>query len=100
MDQAVMQDQGGVLANDLDYYSNPLTAQLVSGPSNGQLTLNGDGTFSYTPNPGFCGQDTFTYTATDGTDTAVPANGDHLRQLHPAGPGCRLLHRRWAAARR
>ncbi len=73
MYQAALQHQGGVLSNDLAYYGNPLTAQLVSSPSNGQLTLNSDGTFSYTPNPGFCGQDTFTYTATDGTDTAVPA---------------------------
>ncbi len=45
----------------------------MSGPSDGLFTLNGDGTFSYTPNPGFLGTDSFTYCATDGTDTSVPA---------------------------
>ncbi len=34
---------------------NPLTDDLVSNPANGQLTLNADGTFSYTPNAGFWG---------------------------------------------
>ena len=52
---------------------NPLTAQLVSGPNNGQLTLNSDGSFSYTPNAGFWGMDSFTYCATDGTYTSTPA---------------------------
>ncbi|MFA9566423.1 MAG: gamma-glutamyl-gamma-aminobutyrate hydrolase family protein, partial [Acidimicrobiales bacterium] len=38
---------GGVLANDSDLEGNPLTAVLVSGPSNGTLSLNADGSFSY-----------------------------------------------------
>lgn len=32
-------------------------------PANGTLTMNADGTFRYTPNAGFSGQDTFTYSA-------------------------------------
>ena len=51
----------------------PLTAQLVTGPANGTLTLNADGSFSYTPNAGFWGTDSFTYTATDGPATSTPA---------------------------
>jgi VCBS repeat-containing protein len=60
----------GVLANDSDPEGNPFTASLVTGPANGTLTLNANGSFSYTPNPGFQGQDSFTYAVTGG-DTAV-----------------------------
>ncbi|MGQ0455520.1 MAG: tandem-95 repeat protein [Hyphomicrobium sp.] len=38
----------------------------VSGPSNGVLTLNANGTFSYTPNANFNGTDSFTYRISDG----------------------------------
>jgi VCBS repeat-containing protein len=57
-----------VLANDTDADGDPLTASLVAGrgPSNGTLTFNADGTFTYTPNPNFHGVDAFTYQATDG----------------------------------
>ena len=59
----------GVLGNDEDVETqSTLTAVLVSGPSNGQLTLNPDGTFTYTPNPNFNGVDSFTYKADDGED--------------------------------
>lgn len=56
----------GVLANDSDPDGNPLTAQLVSNPANGTLAFNQDGSFSYTPNKKFKGQDSFVYKATDG----------------------------------
>ncbi len=36
-----------------------------TGPSDGTLVLNSDGTFSYTPDVYFLGTDTFTYTVTD-----------------------------------
>ncbi len=61
--QALVSKQGGVLANS---GANTLTAQQVTGPANGQLTLNADGSFTYTPNPGFWGADRFSYTTTDG----------------------------------
>ena len=57
----------GVLANDTDPQPNTsLTAQLVSGPSHGSLTLESDGSFSYTPTAGFKGTDSFTYMANNG----------------------------------
>jgi Zn-dependent M28 family amino/carboxypeptidase len=58
----------GVLANDVDGNGDPMTADLVSDVSNGTLTLNADGSFDYTPDGGFTGDDTFTYRAYDGTD--------------------------------
>ena len=56
----------GVLANDTNADGNALSAVLAPRPANGSLTLNADGSFSYTPNAGFSGTDSFTYTATDG----------------------------------
>ncbi|MCF6390999.1 Ig-like domain-containing protein, partial [Mycobacterium sp. MBM] len=64
---------GNVLTNDSDTDGNPLTASLVDGPANGTLTLNTDGTFTYTPDADFNGTDSFTYTATDGTVTSSVA---------------------------
>jgi hypothetical protein len=57
----------GVLGNDIDLESDPLTATLVSGPTQGQLSLSTDGGFTYTPNANANGSDSFTYTANDGT---------------------------------
>jgi VCBS repeat-containing protein len=63
----------GVLGNDSDPDGNPLSAVLVSGPSHGTLTLNGNGSFSYTPAADFAGSDSFTYRASDGTLESNPA---------------------------
>jgi hypothetical protein len=65
-DQPLTESAPGVLSNDtpdMDSEGNPLpmTASLVSGPGNGSLVLNDDGSFVYTPNAGFVGTDTFTY---------------------------------------
>ena len=57
----------GVLDNDSDIDDNLLTATLVTRPSNGALSLATNGSFVYTPNPGFFGTDSFTYNATDGS---------------------------------
>ena len=38
---------------------------LVTGPANGALTLNSDGSFTYIPAPDFTGGDTFVFRATD-----------------------------------
>jgi VCBS repeat-containing protein len=56
----------GVLTNDTDLNSNPLTAILGTGPTNGVLTLNPNGGFTYTPNSTYAGPDSFTYRANDG----------------------------------
>ncbi|MCO5176837.1 MAG: tandem-95 repeat protein [Thermomicrobiales bacterium] len=56
----------GLLINDTDIDGDTLSTALVLDPSSGSLTLNADGSFSYTPNPGFSGSDSFTYRAEDG----------------------------------
>ncbi len=58
--------ESGVLANDTDADSDSLTANIVDQPSQGTVTLNPDGSFSYRANTEFFGDDSFTYLANDG----------------------------------
>ncbi len=60
----------GVLANDTDPETDPLTAVLINGVSNGSLTFRADGSFTYTPDAGFQGDETFTYQVTDGPNVS------------------------------
>jgi hypothetical protein len=57
------------LANDTDIDSNSLTAILVNATQNGSLIFNADGTFSYVPDLGFVGSDSFSYVPFDGMDS-------------------------------
>jgi len=58
---------GNVLVNDTDPEGGPLTVTTtpVTPPTKGTVTLNPDGTFTYTPNPGVTGQDGFCYELKD-----------------------------------
>jgi VCBS repeat-containing protein len=60
----------GVLDNDSDPDGDALSANPESQPSHGELQLEEDGSFTYTPDAGFTGTDSFTYTANDGTDVS------------------------------
>jgi len=66
-DNQIVMPAPGVLSNDTDIDSPTLTASLVDNPLYGAVTLNTDGSFTYTPNPDFNGNDSFTYRANDGT---------------------------------
>jgi len=56
----------GVLGNDSDPDNNDtITAVQDSSPGSGNAVVNADGSFTYTPNPGFTGFDSFTYHAVD-----------------------------------
>lgn len=63
----------GVLANDSDVEGSALTAQFASAPSHGTVTVNPNGSFTYTPTPDFNGADAFTYLAKDGSAVSSPA---------------------------
>ncbi|QEF96415.1 Cadherin domain protein [Stieleria maiorica] len=56
-----------VIFNDSDVDGDSLAIVLVAAPTNGSFTLDPGGNFTYTPNPGFFGQDSFLYQVTDGT---------------------------------
>ncbi len=57
-----------LLANDSDVDGDTLTFLSPPQPFGGSLTLNPDGTQTYTPAPGFVGVDVFVYTITDGIE--------------------------------
>ncbi len=59
---------GAVSASDVE--NSPLTYQLVTGPSHGSVTLNLNGTFTYTPAANYFGADSFTFRASDGAATS------------------------------
>ncbi|MEL6325306.1 MAG: pre-peptidase C-terminal domain-containing protein [Cyanobacteria bacterium J06626_23] len=58
----------GVLANDSDANEDDLTVAISTGPEDGNVTLNNNGSFTYTPTNGFTPDDPdgFTYTVSDG----------------------------------
>ena len=55
----------GVLGNDTDADGDAMSAVVTDAPDNGTVTLNPNGSFSYTPDDHFEGVDTFSYSATD-----------------------------------
>lgn len=74
-----------VLANDhpgADGINAVNGVALVSGPSHGSVTENADHTFSYTPDSGYSGTDSFVYSLTDGdgdmTTATVTINDDTI----------------------
>ena len=74
-----------VTGNDSTTSGGTLSYALASDVSNGSLTLNADGSYSYTPNANFNGSDSFTYTVTDA------ASGESRTQtvsltINPASP--------------
>src|SRR5207247_1948577 len=89
----------GVMMNDYDMEGDPITPTLVSSTSNGTLAFNSDASFTYSPNAGYVGSDSFTYKVSDGlidsniatvsinVDNSTPvANDDHF-DVEPIGPG-------------
>ena len=64
----MVDSMNGALANDYDPDGDSFTAGLVSGPSSGTLTLNANGSFTYIPNTGFVGTDSFQYYPWNGLD--------------------------------
>ncbi len=80
----------GVLSNDSDANGDALTAVLRSQPTNGRVTLNGDGSFTYLPDAGYFGEDSFLYAAFDGAlssaDVRVTIRVVHLNRAPTATP--------------
>jgi hypothetical protein len=56
----------GAVVGDTDSSGLPLTARLVSAPTNGSVQFNADGSFTYTKGATFAGLDSFSYQLSDG----------------------------------
>jgi Ca2+-binding RTX toxin-like protein len=64
-------DAPGVLGNDADPDQDTLLVTGHSQPAHGTVTVNPDGSFTYTPEAGFGGTDSFTYAVSDGDLSAT-----------------------------
>ncbi|QDV25787.1 Ig-like domain-containing protein [Aureliella helgolandensis] len=62
----------GLLANDLDPDGDTVSIELLAPPSHGTIQISLDGSFSFTPNPGFVGNDSLTYRISDGELNSEP----------------------------
>jgi VCBS repeat-containing protein len=69
---------GSLTPNDTPSPDGGNVWSLAGGPTHGTVAVNPDGTFTYTPTPGYTGPDSFTYVITDGkgeTSTATVTLG-------------------------
>src|SRR5688500_18328032 len=72
-DQPLVVGAPGLLANDTSPRALALYVMADQAPAHGALDLSrNDGSFSFTPEPGVVGVDTFTYLATDLQLTSDP----------------------------
>ena len=83
-----------VVSNDTDVEGDTLSVTQVTTPSNGAaaITPGGTTTVTYTPDTGFIGTDSFTYTVSDGTDTdngtvTITIGGPPVKPTRFAGTG-------------
>ncbi|MBC8311860.1 MAG: tandem-95 repeat protein [Candidatus Marinimicrobia bacterium] len=65
-DNVLTEDAPGILVNDLDPDDDAISAEIVTYPQNGEVNLNLNGSFVYTPNENFNGVDQFEYKIYDG----------------------------------
>ena len=63
----------GLLSNDSDPDGDTLTAAEVSDPTHGEVFVRANGSFAYFPDEGYLGADSFTYKASDGSNSSESA---------------------------
>ncbi len=64
-DQPLRFEADALMANDWDLDGDSLRLSEIGQPKHGRLTDNRDGSWTYTPDSGYRGQDSFSYTVTD-----------------------------------
>jgi hypothetical protein len=67
-----------------DVENDPLTVASFGQPQHGSATLNRDGTFTYRPQPGYVGDDAFTFTVSDGRGGSAKATM-RVAVIRPSG---------------
>jgi hypothetical protein len=96
---------------------DPVTPTILTAPGHGTLGATANGTVTYTPATGYSGPDSFTFDATDGTNTGAPATAtiavgaptvppvaQGAAQSTPRPPAAHITkvgqsHRRWRESR-
>jgi hypothetical protein len=71
----------GVLANDTHNVGGTIRAGLLKRPQNGEVALSPDGSFIYTPNVDFAGEDFFSYIAGESSAPVLVQRGANWRYL-------------------
>ena len=75
---------GNVLTNDLDANNDPLSVVLDgTSPQHGRLIFNEDGAFTYSPDGGFTGDDSFIYLVKDGQLGGEPVGATVTITVNP-----------------
>ena len=82
VDTVLVIDAEQLLDNDFDAESDPLTVIVTQAPEHGELVDNGDGSYTYTPETGFVGTDSFQYAAADAIGEGERRRRQHQRR-HP-----------------
>ena len=73
-----------VLLGVYDVENDPVTLASFTKPAHGSVAANQDGTFTYTPQPGYLGDDQFTFTLSDGRGGSGTATM-HVQVIKPTG---------------
>lgn len=69
----ILDDNGMGADNDPEGSTLTVVTTPIEQPANGTVTLNADGSFTYTPNPGFFGVDSFVYQIADSSGITATA---------------------------
>ncbi|WP_417236304.1 Ig-like domain-containing protein, partial [Bizionia paragorgiae] len=78
---------GNVLTNDYDFEGDNQTVTANTNPTNGTVSIDATGNYTYTPNPNYFGGDTFTYTiCDDGTPQACDTATVYIEVIPESGP--------------
>ena len=77
----------GVLSNDLSLDGSPMAASVINTPSFGIVNLNPDGSFTYSPDEGRSGLDSFTYNIRAGYHISEPVTVSLNISGTPKGSG-------------
>lgn len=79
---------GGATTGALESFENADAVEVVDGfePQHGTLVLNPDGTYTYTPDAGFVGTDSFQYVATNTTTQEQSAPATVTIVVHSTQP--------------
>ncbi|NEU08701.1 tandem-95 repeat protein, partial [Flavihumibacter sp. R14] len=65
--------EGSISLNDYDPDGDSLVYSIITNPEHGEVRINPDGTFQYSPNPGFSGVDTLVYKVCDSAGLCAEA---------------------------